>query len=127
MASKRWRKLGIVRSMRAARKPTSHAEGLGTADSYGKGPPMRCTSPLPGGSGSQWAAVWVPHAAQSVMYRYPSGEKPRGQWKSMNQKRSSSSLTNGPLGSATHGDAVSAGVHPGYHSRNWSAGTTSAT
>ena len=34
--------------------------------SYGNGPPRRVARPLPGGSGSQWAAVCVPHAAQSV-------------------------------------------------------------
>ena len=44
----------------------------------------------------------------------------------MNQNRSSSALVNGPGCSASHGDAISSGVQPGYQSRNSSTGTISA-
>ena len=67
------------------------------------------------------------HGAQSVTNRKPSGEKPRGQWKSTNQNRPSSSFVNGPLRSAATESSVSSGVQPGYQSRNWSTGTISAT
>ena len=56
----------MLRSIRAARWPTSHSDVVATSLSYGNGPPIRVASPFPGGSGSQCAAVWVPHAAQSV-------------------------------------------------------------
>ena len=52
---------------------------------------MRCTRPPAGGSGSWWAASCVDHAALVTNWK-PSGEKPRGQWKSTNQNRDSSSL-----------------------------------
>ena len=99
----------------------------GSSDAYGNGPPSRTPRPRPAGNGNPCAADWVPHAEQSVTKTNPSGEKPCGQWKSANQNRASSALVNGPGRSATHGDSMCSGVQPGYHSRNWSTGTTSAT
>ena len=48
----------------------------------------------------------------------PSGENPRGQWKSTNQNRSSSAFVNGPDFIRSHGLSMCSGFHPGYHSRN---------
>ena len=56
----------------------------------------------------------------------PSGEKPRGQWKSTNQKRDSSSLVNGPDFMRSHGSSMCSGFHPDTKSRNRSTGTISA-
>src|SRR3954449_361408 len=56
----------------------------------------------------------------------PSGEKPRGQWKSTNQNRDSSALVNGPDFIRSQGSSRCSGFQPGYHSRNWSTGTISA-
>ena len=57
----------------------------------------------------------------------PSGEKPRGQWKSTNQKRSSSCFVNGTDFIRNHGLSRCSGFQPGYQpSRNWSTETTSA-
>src|SRR4051812_39669030 len=57
----------------------------------------------------------------------PSGEKPRGQWKSTNQKRSSSAFVNGTDFIRSHGLSRCSGFQPGYHpSRNMSTDTTSA-
>ena len=87
---------------------------------------MRCTSPPAGGSGSMWAASWVDQAA-SATNCMPSGEKPRGQWKSTNQKRSSSAFVNGTDFIRSHGLSRCSGFQPGYQpSRNMSTETTSA-
>ena len=59
----------MFRSIRAARKPSSHSDVVETSPSYGNGPPMRCTRPLAGGSGRKCAAVCVPHDPQSVTKR----------------------------------------------------------
>ena len=42
-----------------------HSEVVAISPSYGNGPPSRVAKPLPGGSGSQGAAVCVPHAPRS--------------------------------------------------------------
>ena len=74
---------------------------------------MRCTKPPAGGSGSWWAASCVDHAAAVTNWK-PSGEKPRGQWKSTNQNRDSSSFVNGPDFIRSHGLSMCSGFQPGY-------------
>ena len=53
-------------------------------------------------------------------------EADRGQWKSTNQNRDSSSLRKGPDFIRNQGSSMCSGFQPGYQSRNWSTGMISA-
>ncbi len=102
-------------STRLARCMTSHSLWHGRSLTYACTPLMRAACPFVGGSWYKLAPNWVPHSTSFAADTH-SGVKPRLQWPSSNQNRSSSSGEKSAKPSSICGCPGNGSVTPGYHS-----------